>query len=228
MKARKQRFAPLLQRLEERCVPTWPFAPQNQQQPIVNMYGQYQEFGGIHFHEGADVVAPVGANVLAIEAGTVVGVYSNPIAFGSFIAVQAGGASLNYIHVIPGNKPAANAPAEPRPRPWRINDTVAVGDVLGTVAQIPDGSPFPAHVHLDRGGGQDPYWAAMPQRQQDVLDVQTLRTPTSNPLIANSTVTVSFLEAPGHLWALAAVAGTFWSYGTRHKCATPHYAARPA
>jgi protocatechuate 3,4-dioxygenase beta subunit len=184
MKAR-QRYHPRLEALEDRIVPTWPLAPQGTQLPIVNTYGQYQEFGGIHFHEGVDVVAPLSANMLAIEAGTVVGVYAHATAYYSYIAVDAGGGnSLNYAHVVPGNKPANRAPVTPRDRPWQIGDTVAVGDVLGTVAQIPQGAPFPPHIHIDRGGGQDPYFAAFPPIVPGTRDLQDMRRPTSNALIA--------------------------------------------
>jgi hypothetical protein len=183
MKVRTNRFVPRLEVFEDRIVPTWPIAPQNQQEPVLSAYGQFQEFGGIHFHEGVDVVAPVTTNVLAIEAGTIVGTFAAPLAYSSFVVVNAGGGnSLNYIHVVPGNKPAANNPATPQPRPWQANDTVNVGDPLGTVAQIPLGAQFPAHIHLDRGGPQDPYWAHVSTMPQQPPQLSALRTPTSNPL----------------------------------------------
>jgi murein DD-endopeptidase MepM/ murein hydrolase activator NlpD len=128
MKAR-QRYRPRLEALEDRIVPTWPLAPQGTQLPIVNTYGQYQEFGGIHFHEGVDVVAPLSANVLAIEAGTVVGVYAHATAYYSYIAVDAGGGnSLNYAHVVPGNKPANRAPVTPPYPGYEPYDVVQVCD----------------------------------------------------------------------------------------------------
>ena len=62
-----------LQALDDRVTPAqWPVAPVDQQGTLPITYGQYTEAGGVHFHEGTDILALAGSGVRAIEAGKVV------------------------------------------------------------------------------------------------------------------------------------------------------------
>jgi hypothetical protein len=154
----------------------WPFELVNQAHPIMTTYGQYLEGGelGIHLHEGVDI--PVAANALAVEAGQIVNTWTGDAKpYNGVVIVKTGpNSGWNYIHVEPGKKPAANEPTSPVPTPWAKDNQVKVGDVLGRVVTAPFGN---THLHLDRGGAQDPS-----METHDVLQLQDLRRPVDDPL----------------------------------------------
>lgn len=61
-------FKLTVERLEDREVPVgnlpWPIAGNPE---ILSTYGQFIEGGGLHFHEGLDILAAVGAPVSSIS-----------------------------------------------------------------------------------------------------------------------------------------------------------------
>lgn len=121
-----------LQSLEARQVPSglsWPIPSYNISR-IMSVYGEYQESGGIHFHEGVDVVVndPLGKSnvpVTAIEAGTVFGVYIDIVQPQySYISIKSGNHVWNYVHISPTKADGTF---------WSKGDTVAAGEQLGKV-----------------------------------------------------------------------------------------------
>src|SRR5262245_6729569 len=127
---------------------------------------------------GIDILASATTPVFSRQAGRVRSVFRDPMwaPFDYFIVVEnSDGNGWNYIHIVPGNKPAGNDPSTPADRPWDENDEVKVGDRLGTVA--PAANPDLAHLHLDRGGGVDDTMAGHP------VDAATRwRRPVTDPL----------------------------------------------
>ena len=157
---------------------SWPFNPGATPWPIYSTYGQYYEAGGgLHLHEGLDIIIAPGTDVVARQAGTVLGVSpaAAPNGFMTMLTVPASGAGLNYIHMAPGARLAGNNGVGDPGGPWAAGDTVNVGDVLGTVQAFPAGS-HPTHLHLDVGQGADPFFAS------SGAPANTLRRPTTDPL----------------------------------------------
>lgn len=72
-----------------------------------------------------------------------------------FISIDSGGEiGWNYLHMRIGNNPATGAL-------WTINNTVTPGQVLGTTVARSQPDGYPNHLHIERGGGQDPYQATL-------------------------------------------------------------------
>lgn len=143
----------------------WPIGDGSTPQPIYSTYGQYYEWsGGLHLHEGLDILGPVGTPVYARASGTIVGLNK---ASGLLILETSPytHTGFNYAHIQIGQKPTGGV--------WQEGDMVAYGNMLGTVMAIPD---HPSHLHIDIGAGADPYFSTSgPPKNQ-------VRQPTMDPL----------------------------------------------
>jgi hypothetical protein len=186
------KYRPRIELLESRINPgnlPWPVAPPpGQQRDLLNTYGAFQQNGGLHFHEGIDIIAVAGAPVTAIEDGTVVAVKSDPATpSNSYIVVKSTGHGWNYVHVDPGqtNKPNLNNPVTLVGRPWQVNDQVVAGDQLGVVANFV-GAPFPNHVHLDyTDGTPDPAYSPLERPVDDPLKFLSATNDITAPTIVD-------------------------------------------
>jgi len=151
----------------------WPMGDGMTHQPIYSTYGQYYESsGGLHLHEGLDVLGPQGTSVYARASGTIVGLDK-----GSGLIIletnQYTHTGLNYSHVNPGSRPPGNnGPTDPG-GPWKEGDFVKMNDTLGTVMTV---LGHPPHLHVDIGSGTDPYFSSYPPPKNMV------RQPTLDPL----------------------------------------------
>lgn len=169
----------------------WPLAPQDTTHPVMSTYGQfYEDAGGLHFHEGLDILNPKdGTSVVALGVGKVVhavnavGGDGKPDPYNSYIVVEVdANHGWDYYHMTVGTNPATK-------KLWAAGDAVKIGDVLGTIAkgkkgeaEIHDGKGgkvtkkwnIPSHLHLDWGGKTDPSaWYG---------GTNKLRTPIDEPL----------------------------------------------
>ncbi len=159
MRATKRRtFRPWLELLEARLAPigTLPWAvtmPAGTPYHVTNIYGQYVEAAASYFHAGLDIVSPVGRDITAIEGGWVRAVRDDPmIPDAGFIAIDSGGEiGWNYLHMRAINPATGNV--------WALNDWVDPGQVLGTTVARSEPDGYPNHLHIERAGGQDPYYA---------------------------------------------------------------------
>jgi hypothetical protein len=147
---------PRLEQLEERCLLTgnlpWPVTPPaGQSLSLYDTYGQFVGAGGLHFHEGIDIIAAADTTVTAVEKGWISFRQFGPVgAPQNSLVVEICGVDRahpdhgwNYIHTIPGTNPRTHAT-------WAEGDQVNPGDVLGRVSTFPAGAEFPTHLHLDR------------------------------------------------------------------------------
>ena len=126
----------------------WPVDDVNQIHRLANTYGQYQEFGGIHFHEGIDIPAAAGTQVKAIKGGTIVNIVldaGNP--YNQYITIEdidEEHVGWGYVHVnIAGG--------------LSVGDNVTAGQVIGTVVAYPTAA-FPTHLHLERDNDDNGGW----------------------------------------------------------------------
>jgi len=111
MPSLRNRVKPFLERLEDRLTPAgtlpWPVAaPAGQRLDLVSTYGEFQQSGGLHYHEGIDILAANGTPVTAIEAGPagsttyrVTGINDVP-GINSWISISGNGHGWNYVHVL--------------------------------------------------------------------------------------------------------------------------------
>ncbi len=107
----------------------WPLPSSGVPYPVTGVFGEYRPGPPPHFHDGTDLAAADGTPVLAVQAGTVLGVGSDWIRVGRFA----------YVHVVPD--------------PFLgVGDVVQVGD---TIAVIQSGY---GHVHFKDGGGAYSTW----------------------------------------------------------------------
>jgi hypothetical protein len=149
---------------------------------LLSTYGQYYgTAGGLHFHEGIDVIAAADTAVFAIEAGRVAAV--SPVGAApsaSYIAITTTETThgWNYIHTVPLTNRATGAR-------WAVGDNVRQGDQLGRVgsfAGIP-GVTFPDHLHLDYTSNMmDPNYPVL-RPIDDPLNHLTALNYTVNPTV---------------------------------------------
>lgn len=137
----------------------WPIAPTSSVKRLVNTYGQFQELGDLHFHEGIDIAAAAGSDAFATRAGTIVEVvtagYSSVLTIEDLNAEHVG---FGYVHVIPD--PASN---------FGIGSQVIAGQKLGVVAAYPGGG-FPDHVHYERASDANGGWPGFGGGTPHLLD----------------------------------------------------------
>jgi hypothetical protein len=166
----------------------WPVGNGTTNQAIYSTYGQYYEGtgGGLHFHEGVDIAVARGTPVIAREAGVVVSVNTDAgTPENSNLIMRTGAVGTvgqNYVHLVPGNRPAGNNGVGDPGGPWAAGDTIKVGDALGAVAAFSAGN-HPDHLHMDRGAGVDPYGGAanINYPQQNVLSIYSPNTSAGDP-----------------------------------------------
>lgn len=107
----------------------WPLPASGVPYPVTGVFGEYREGPPPHFHDGTDLAAADGTPVLAVQAGTVLGVGSDWIRVGRFA----------YVHVVPD--------------PFlSVGDVVQGGDTVGVIM-----SGY-GHVHFKDGGGAYSTW----------------------------------------------------------------------
>ena len=139
--------------LESRVVPAarWPIAGGIQADQVIGTWGQYQDIQepnqpaerdfNIHHHEGLDILAPSGTEVLAVMDGKITQVTG--INYGTIVTIKDGNgkSGWNYKHVqlMPGYSPGKK---------------VEVGKPFARIVPSPR-SEIPDHVHLDRGTATD-------------------------------------------------------------------------
>jgi hypothetical protein len=142
---------PRLEKLEDRCLLTgnlpWPVTlPAGQSPALYDTYGQFvgPELGGMHFHEGIDIIAAPDTPVTAVENGVIrFAPFIDPANPANRWVVELSGThGWNYVHVTPGINRRTGLT-------WAAGDQVNAGDQLGVVAAFPAGTPFPNHLHLD-------------------------------------------------------------------------------
>ncbi len=175
----------------------WPIAPQDRPHEVVGTVGEcrgsYDGESRHHFHNGLDVQAPMGAEVLAVVAEKV----SNPLPNWAYGDVGEGMSidSTAYLHMRVGRN-AKDAPldasrftllrdAKGKPNRVRIKrgTRFAVGDALGTVNRM-------FHVHLIRqvaGGETNPISLPFPGLVDSIaprIDAMTLVGADGKRLIA--------------------------------------------
>lgn len=136
----------------------WPLSPTNDEHRVIASYGQFAEStsnlpAGYHYHEGIDISAAGGTNVLAVAAGTIQERFVVPGAgdkYSQFLTVSLMGnvhVGWGYVHMRFGTNPATGMT-------WAVGDNVAVGDTLGEVDEI-SGSVIYSHLHLEYDNDSD-------------------------------------------------------------------------
>ena len=156
----------------------WPVAPQDRPHEIVGTVGEcrgsYDGESRDHFHNGLDVQAPMGADVLAVVAEKV----SNPLPNWAFGSTGEGMSidSTAYLHMRVGRsiKDKLLDPArfallhDEKGKPVRVRvkrgTRFAVGDPLGSINQM-------FHVHLIRnvaGGESNPISLPFPGMRDSI------------------------------------------------------------
>jgi len=119
----------------------WPLEPTNNVHQIQNAYGQFNEAGGIHLHEGIDLPTAADPKVFAIAAGKLVEFQNNPDdPRYNFITIADKVNSHNgwtYGHVIP--KAGLD-----------FTKDIGIGEEIGTVSWD--------HLHLQRTNDKNGGW----------------------------------------------------------------------
>ena len=118
---------------------SWPLAP-NQQQPVGNTYGEYQNYGSSYLHPGVDVMGAPGQPVYAVDSGVVKAVLTTSGQWHWRVAVgQPGnGTSEGYLYAHLAEPSIAVS----------VGDPIATGQYLGELVEWPnDGF---THVHFAR------------------------------------------------------------------------------
>lgn len=104
---------------------------------ILKPYGTSlysRTFGDWRAHNGVDIAANSGCNVLAIGDGTVQDFYTD-VMLGSVLVVRHGDLDVYYCGL--GNNPSV-----------KVGDTVRGGQVLGILSDIPSETVEDTHLHL--------------------------------------------------------------------------------
>ena len=128
----------------------WPIDNVNQVHRVANTYGQFQDLGGLHMHEGIDIPAAPGTQVKAVKDGLIVNVHLDAgTPYNQYITIEDvddehGG--WGYVHIAP-TAGLANG------------QSVTAGTVLGTVLAYPGGG-FPDHLHFERDADFNGGWPA--------------------------------------------------------------------
>jgi hypothetical protein len=124
----------------------WPLDNTGQVHNIWHSYGQWQEAGGIHLHEGIDLPAAEGTDVKAVAKGKIVNIYVDATSdYGNYITISDDGNASKgwgYVHV----KAKAGL---------AVGDTVNAGDVIGTITKT---ATLAAHLHFERDSDKNGGW----------------------------------------------------------------------
>lgn len=124
----------------------WPHPPQNQEHPIGNAWGNYQDYGtGPYLHNGQDILTPALWPVTAIKYGYVKRIWqSGQLYTGITVADSAGAAFCEgymYYHVDPSTIQVSEG------------DTVYVGDTIAQIVTWPAYSFHHNHFSKNRNSG---------------------------------------------------------------------------
>ena len=124
----------------------WPIENTGAVHEIWTAYGQWQETGGIHLHEGIDLKAPEGTAVKAVRKGTIVNInadatdnYNDYMTIADFNDATKG---WGYVHM----KAKAGL---------SVGDAVNVGDVIGNVTET---AGLASHLHFERDSNKNGGW----------------------------------------------------------------------
>ena len=136
----------------------WPLSPTGSAHKIFAAYGQFAEDtggSGFHFHEGIDIEAADGTNILAIAGGKVEELVPSGGAekYSQFMTISVAGnvhVGWGYVHMRFGINPATGVT-------WAVGDAVSAGDVLGVVDKLDSGLIF-SHLHLEYDNDTDGGW----------------------------------------------------------------------
>lgn len=124
----------------------WPHPPQNQEHPVGNAWGNFQDYGGSpYLHNGQDILTSPLWPVTAIKYGYVKRIWqSGQLYTGITVADSAGAAFCNgymYYHVDPATIQVS------------VGDTVYVGDTIAQVVTWPVYSFHHNHFSKNRNSG---------------------------------------------------------------------------
>jgi hypothetical protein len=165
----------------------WPIIPPaGQSQSLYDTYGQFVAAGGLHFHEGIDIIAAPGTPVLAVEKGVIRFAPFAPPAAGAgganqWVVELSGTHGWNYVHTIPGINRRTGVT-------WAAGDQVNPGDQLGVVAAF-GAAPFPNHLHLDyTSDAVDPAFGNLLTPAGDPLDYLRALPDTTKPTLSNDKI----------------------------------------
>jgi hypothetical protein len=123
----------------------WPLDNTGTSHRIWHSYGQWQESGGIHLHEGIDMPDTAGKNVKAVKKGKVVNINVGADPYDSYITISDDGNATQgwgYVHV------TAKVGLS-------VGDTVNVGDVIGTISTT---AGVLSHLHFERDSNANGGW----------------------------------------------------------------------
>ncbi len=127
----------------------WPITPSDWKSPLLSTYGQYYEAaGGLHFHEGIDILVAKGTKLNAAAWMKDYWVRAvNDDGYNSGIVLAANkadeyGAAFNLWHT--------------KPEKDLLGKQVTAGMLLGTIQQFPVAASL-THLHLDWAKNKDTY-----------------------------------------------------------------------
>ena len=116
---------------------SYPFS-KNAGSYITSPYGDYR---GYYYHQGIDIIAPYGTEILACAGGTVVEAQYSPYGWGNNVVIQhANGMRTRYAHCSSLNV--------------SVGQKVARGEVIGFVGATGDASCNHLHLELVSGGAR--------------------------------------------------------------------------
>lgn len=165
----------------------WPLAPTGDAHKIFTAYGQFAENtggSGFHFHEGIDISAADGENVLAVNAGEIEEMTATASAekYSQFITISlttSPNIGWAFGHLRFSINPATGIT-------WVVGDSVSVGDVIGAVDKLDAGSIF-SHLHWEYVNDSDGGWSAAgtrpPALNGDPLEFASPATDTKKPAV---------------------------------------------
>ncbi len=151
--------------LERREMPSgntpWPITPaQGMSLDLAETYGQFSDGGGLHFHEGIDIIAAAGTTVKAVEAGTISALNTTNADPQKLIEISTGvdaaKSGWSYIHITRENNARTGAPYILGEAVGPANKAAGLVDNLTIAKVAPQGGWWADHLHLASGEGEDP------------------------------------------------------------------------
>jgi hypothetical protein len=199
-----------LLKLEERnLLTTWPFYTGGAnstpfESPVRAVYGNWQDTGQIHLHEGTDILVTNNINQAhSVDPGRIVGIGLVSNGYSNFVSIDSGNYGWNYLHNVVGAKPNGVA--------WGINDIVPAdkNNILGTVSDWPQSNIAQRHLHIDFTENKpDPYFTTqgydvavrnMLRPTDDFLEDVNANNDNSKPVVDNIYFRIAEHDLPGTL-----------------------------